>query len=169
MLIRQIASILVLPFAVTVLMPLWIARRTALVLAAPDDLQSVGVVAAGVGLALAGLALVCWSVYHFWTHGRGTLAPWDPPRRFVVEGPYRYVRNPMIGGVVLVLLGEGLFLRSLGLLEWAAAFTLLNAVYIPLLEEPILRARFGAPYVRYSERVRRFVPRLTPYDTESAI
>jgi len=167
--IRHFVSILVLPGTVTVLVPLWIARRASSSLTAPRDLVSMASVVAGLALAAAGLALFCWSLFYFWTKGRGTLAPWDPPRRFVVEGPYCYVRNPMISGVILVLLGEALLMRSLPHLEWAAAFVFLNAVYIPLLEEPTLRARFGEPYARYCARVRRFLPRLTPYQAESRI
>ena len=95
--------------------------------------------------------------------GKGTLAPWDPPRRLVVRGPYAYVRNPMISGVVFVLFGEALLLLSRPHLEWALLFLLINAVYIPLLEEPLLRERFGDEYREYSRHVPRLMPRLTPW------
>src|SRR5262249_10770128 len=101
--------------------------------------------------------------YHFWTRGRGTLAPWDPPRQFVVAGPYRYVRNPMISGVIAILAGEACVLASRPHAGWAALFAAINAIYIPLFEEPMLAARFGEPYAAYRRHVRRFVPRLTPY------
>ena len=60
-----------------------------------------------------GLLLFAASLRQFAVRGKGTLAPWDPPKHLVVEGPYRYVRNPMISGVLFVLLGEALVLRSM--------------------------------------------------------
>jgi protein-S-isoprenylcysteine O-methyltransferase Ste14 len=82
----------------------------------------------------------------------------------VVRGPYRHVRNPMISGVLLVLLGEALVLRSRLHLTWACTFFAINAVYIPLLEEPDLEARFGESYREYRRHVPRLVPRLTPWN-----
>ena len=94
---------------------------------------------------------------------RGTLAPWDPPRELVVRGPYRYVRSPMISGVVLALFGESLVLQSAPHAEWAVGFLIINLVYIPLLEEPMLRIRFGDSYREYCRHVPRIVPRLSPW------
>lgn len=98
------------------------------------------------------------------TVGRGTLAPWDPTSRLVVRGPYRHVRNPMISGVLLVLLGEAAFLGSLPVLAWFAAVLAVNAVYFPLVEEPGLSRRFGEDYERYRANVPRWVPRLRPWE-----
>jgi protein-S-isoprenylcysteine O-methyltransferase Ste14 len=106
------------------------------------------------------------SLRRFATEGEGTLAPWDPPRRLVVRGPYRYVRNPMISGVVLVLFGEAAVLLSRPHLSWAHLFLGLNAVYIPLLEEPLLAARFGDAYRTYCRHVPRLLPRWRPWDPE---
>jgi protein-S-isoprenylcysteine O-methyltransferase Ste14 len=103
------------------------------------------------------------SLRRFASEGEGTLAPWDPPRRLVVRGPYRYVRNPMISGVVFVLFGESAVLMSLTHAEWALVFLAANAIYIPLLEEPMLEARFGEPYAEYRRHVPRFLPRLRPW------
>ena len=91
-----------------------------------------------------GLCMIAWTVALFAGVGRGTLAPWDPPERLVVRGPYRYVRNPMITGVVSVLLGEAALFGSPAVLAWAGFVFALNAVYFPLIEEPDLRSRFGA-------------------------
>jgi protein-S-isoprenylcysteine O-methyltransferase Ste14 len=166
MLTRQAVSILALPCTVTLLVPCWIVRHAPVAFVAPDSLGDLAAVGAGVACGVVGLTLFAWSVYHFWTRGRGTLAPWDPPRTFVVSGPYRFVRNPMISGVIFILVAEACLLRSESLTEWAGLFTLINAVYIPALEEPMLRARFGEPYNRYTRAVGRFVPRLTPYRPE---
>ena len=95
--------------------------------------------------------------------GEGTLAPWDPTRRLVVEGIYRHVRNPMISGVLAMLLGEALLTRSWLVLAWAALFTVVNLVYTPRVEEPRLVRRFGAPYEHYRQHVPRWLPRRTPW------
>jgi protein-S-isoprenylcysteine O-methyltransferase Ste14 len=72
----------------------------------------------------------------------------------------------MISGVIFVLLGEAAVLRSRSHLAWAALFTVINAIYIPLLEEPMLEARFGARYWRYTPTIRRFLPHLRPRQGE---
>ena len=108
----------------------------------------------------AGLAFVVWTVSLFVTAGRGTLAPWDPTQRLVVRGPYRHVRNPMISGVGAILLGEVVLAGSAWLAAWFALFAMLNAVYIPLVEEPGLVRRFGDDYRAYRKHVPRWLPRL---------
>ncbi|MBV9107942.1 MAG: isoprenylcysteine carboxylmethyltransferase family protein, partial [Gemmatimonadetes bacterium] len=99
----------------------------------------------------------------FATRGRGTLAPWDPPRRLVVEGIYRHVRNPMISGVIAIVLGEAAILGLRSVAGFAAIVISINAIYIPLLEEPQLRQRFGGDYDEYRRNVPRWVPRLRPW------
>jgi protein-S-isoprenylcysteine O-methyltransferase Ste14 len=123
-------------------------------------------VAVGAGLLCigAGLALLVQTIRLFAIVGRGTLAPWDPPRRLVVRGIYRHVRNPMISGVIAVLLGESLIAGARPLALWCALFMCINAVYIPLLEEPQLAARFGADYLTYRKNVPRWLPRLRPWN-----
>lgn len=168
MVIRQLAAILALPCTVAIVIPIWIARRSRVSFVLPHDLAGVALAGGGGALLLVGLALFMTSVFYFWSHGRGTLAPWDPPRRFVVEGPYRYVRNPMISGVIFLLTSEACILRSRPHAEWAALFTLINMLYIPLLEEPMLAVRFGEPYKRYTRAVSRFVPRFSPWSQDGA-
>ena len=163
MVIRQLVSIAVLPFTVTVVVPTWIGRANGIAWAAPKDVAEFALVGCGVIVLGIGLTLFAWSLILFWTRGRGTLAPWDPPRIFVAEGPYRYVRNPMISGVLLVLVAEALILRSWPHLLWAGVFLVLNLVYIPLVEEPMLAARFGPTYAAYKRHVRRFLPRVRPW------
>ena len=91
--------------------------------------------------------------------GQGTLAPWDATRRLVAVGPYRYVRNPMITSVVMMLAGEALFFGSTVLAGWFVLFFLCNHVYFILLEEPSLELRFGASYAEYKKQVPRWLPR----------
>ena len=160
MLIRHLASIAALPFVMAVVVPVWIARTNGMAVTAPAGAADAGVMALGCVLLALGLWLFSWSLYYFWSRGRGTLAPWDPPRVFVAEGPYRFVRNPMISGVIFILVAEACVLRSWPHAEWASLFLAINLIYIPLVEEPMLLDRFGDPYARYKQQVRRFLPRL---------
>jgi protein-S-isoprenylcysteine O-methyltransferase Ste14 len=161
--LRQLLAIAVLPLTVTVLVPLWLARRNGISLGLGSGLTQVLPQVGGLCLlALGGLLFVA-SLRRFVTDGRGTLAPWDPPRQLVVRGPYRYVRNPMISGVVLILFGEAMLLLSRPHLTWALIFLGINSVFIPLLEEPLLAARFGTGYQEYCEHVPRLLPRLRPW------
>lgn len=163
MLLRHLLSIAILPFTVTVLVPYWIAERYAVAPALAHSAGPVLLQVAGLVLLALGLLLAASSVWRFATEGKGTLAPWDPPPRFVVHGPYQYVRNPMISGVILVLFGEASTLRSPQHACWAAFFVALNLFFIPLVEEPQLKRRFGEPYREYCRHVRRFIPRTRPW------
>jgi protein-S-isoprenylcysteine O-methyltransferase Ste14 len=125
-------------------------------------LPIIGIICVGVGLSL-----MAATIRLFMTVGRGTLAPWEPPQHLVVRGVYRHVRDPMISGVLFVLLGESLLTASLPLLCWFFFAGAINAVYIPLLEEPGLAHRFGDEYLAYRRNVPRWVPRLRPWDGES--
>jgi protein-S-isoprenylcysteine O-methyltransferase Ste14 len=115
---------------------------------------------AGLILAAAGGALALWCVLTFAVVGRGTPAPFDPPRRLVARGPYAVVRNPMYIGAGLALVGASLFYQSLPLLGYAGAFFVATHLFVVLYEEPTLRASFGPDYESYCRRVRRWLPRV---------
>lgn len=119
--------------------------------------------AAGALLMSAGLAMLAWTVTLFIRIGRGTLAPWDPTRKLVVRGPYAHVRNPMISGVLTILLGEALAVGASPLWIWAALFLAINHVYFIASEEPGLAERFGAEYDEYRRAVPRWIPRPTAW------
>ena len=163
-LLRHLLSILLLPFTVTVILPLWLIRNDVSRNSAPQPL-TVRLLALGVGVTalVIGLTLFISTLLHFVRTGRGTLAPWDPPRVLVVQGVYRYVRNPMISGVLFILLAESLITGSLRVLIWFALFLTINLVYLPLLEEPGLAARFGERYLLYKKNVPRWIPRVKPW------
>jgi len=163
MLFRHILAIAILPFTVTVLVPWWIAARSGIFPTLSASAGALILQAAGVVVLMVGLLLFFSSLRRFAAEGLGTLAPWDPPRHLVVEGPYRFVRNPMISGVLFVLAGEAMILRSRPHAFWAVAFLGINMVYIPLFEEPLLRLRFGDAYREYCRHVPRVFPRLTPW------
>jgi protein-S-isoprenylcysteine O-methyltransferase Ste14 len=162
-LLRHLLAIALLPFTVAVLVPIWIAQRNGVALALGCSVGPIFLQAIGLALLALGLVLFVASVWWFATEGKGTLAPWDPPTVFVVLGPYQFVRNPMISGVIMFLFGEAFTLLSLPHGIWAVCFTILHLVWIPFVEEPQLEHRFGAPYREYRRHVRRFIPRLRPW------
>lgn len=120
-------------------------------------------------LMFIGGAIMLRCVWDFAWTGRGTPAPFDPPRRLVVTGLYRYVRNPMYVGMGLFLAGEALLLPEIRremaiviVLAWVAV-----TLFIILYEEPTLRRLFGDDYVAYCRSVRRWIPRLKPASFDS--
>lgn len=160
---RHVRAIALLPGVVTIVVPallLWLGSG-------PDigwggSAAAVPIVV-GSALIASGLALWIWTARLLARVGRGTLAPWDPTESLVVEGPYRWVRNPMITGVLAVLLGEAALLGSTAILVWAAVFFAINWAFFVVLEEPELERRFGEPYRRYRLHVPRWIPRRRPW------
>ena len=104
---------------------------------------------AGIGRCLRDFAVV----------GRGTPAPFDPPRELVATGLYRWVRNPMYLSALLLLVGEAILLEAPVLLRYAAAFFLATHLFVVLYEEPALRRKFGESYDRYRATVPRWLAR----------
>ena len=119
--------------------------------------QILGMFVGGIGAALA-----LWCIFTFATIGKGTPAPFDPPRKLVTRGPYRFLRNPMYLGAALALAGAALFYRSAPLLLYAAAFVLACHLFVLSYEEPALHRAFGPDYESYCQRVRRWWPAARP-------
>lgn len=115
--------------------------------------QVVGMV---IGAAGAGIAL--WCIFTFASVGKGTPAPFDPPRKLVIRGPYRFVRNPMYMGEAVALAGAALFYQSLLLLGYMGLLLFFTHLLVVLYEEPTLRQTFGQEYNVYCGRVRRWWP-----------
>lgn len=114
---------------------------------------------AGMLLGACGAALALTCIFTFVFVGRGTPAPFDPPRGLVVQGPYRLVRNPMYLGAVLALAGAALFYQSIPLLGYAGLFLLVTHLFVVLYEEPTLRRTFDSDYEAYCRRVGRWWPK----------
>jgi len=141
---------------VLVFLPARILSRSGI--AAPESIGAPQT--AGAVVTVAGALLVLWCVSSFVFVGRGTPAPFDPPRRLVVRGPYAWVRNPMYIGAGVALMGASLFYQSLGLLGYAVGFFAVTHLFVVAYEEPTLRGTFGAEYEAYCRQVRRWWPRL---------
>jgi protein-S-isoprenylcysteine O-methyltransferase Ste14 len=163
---RHLISVLLFPVTVTIVIPALImpwADVRAPDLGAP---LAVGLVTVGGVLIAVGLGLVIWTVVLFDRVGRGTLGLGElmgEPVRLVVRGPYRHVRNPMISGVLCILLGEAAIAASVSLLLWFAIFLTVQATAIRLWEEPHLARRFGGEYLDYRRNVPRWIPRLSAW------
>ena len=120
---------------------------------------------AAYALMVIGGAIMLKCVWDFAWTGRGTPAPFDPPRRLVVSGLYRWVRNPMYVGMGLFLIGEALLLPAVTreMLIMATVCWVVVTGFILVYEEPTLRRLFGEDYIEYCRHVRRWIPRLTPW------
>ena len=160
-----IKAVVILPGTALAYIPaliLWLTRGTAHAARFPPDMAFFWL--AGLLFAAAGLAMMIWTMRLFaMKGGGGTPAPWQPVENFIVSGPYRHVRNPMIIGVNLFLTAEALLLGSWPIFAWIVAFVIVNTIYFALSEEPQLEKRFGQPYADYKRNVPRWLPRLTPW------
>ena len=111
---------------------------------------------------VAGTAIVLWCAFAFAFVGRGTPAPFDPPRRLVVVGLYRYVRNPMYLGLALILAGEWILVGALSFAAVWYPVLLFIAIFLFVVtyEEPALRNKFNGDYVEFCQNVPRWFPRM---------
>ena len=112
----------------------------------------------GLALVVLGGALAIWCILTFALVGKGTPAPFDPPRQLVAAGPYRWVRNPMYIGAGTALCGAALFYQSAALVAFAAGFLIVTHLFVVFYEEPTLERTFGARYADYRNAVPRWMP-----------
>jgi protein-S-isoprenylcysteine O-methyltransferase Ste14 len=152
LLLRNLFWTILIPGAVTVYLPLLILGRFRV----PELWGPLQWLALPVGVT--GVIILVYCIATFGISGRGTLSPLDAPRRLVVRGLYRYVRNPMYCGVLLILLAEVCFFTSIDLPEYAAGWLIFIHLVVVFYDEPALRRRFGDSYDDYSRVVRRWVP-----------
>ena len=137
-LLSHLAAIVTLPFTVLVLVPTLILKVERALGTNKMFYEQVAIVPVLVGLIfiIFGLIFLVTTIQFFVKVGRGTLAPWDPPENLVVQGPYCYVRNPMISSVICILLGESLLFRSVLIFAITISFLSVNHLYFILIEEP---------------------------------
>jgi len=118
---------------------------------------------AGMITTAIGAALAFWCILKFVFIGKGTAAPFDPPRRLVIGGPYRFVRNPMYIGAIVAMIGVALSYGSLLILIYAGFIFLATHLFVIAYEEPVLRRTFGQEYEAYCRQVRRWMPGFRPH------
>jgi protein-S-isoprenylcysteine O-methyltransferase Ste14 len=152
--LRSLFFTLLVPGTVVGLIPYLILSREEVSLHGPWTPQKI----VGLVLMAVGAAILIRCIWDFATKGRGTLAPIDPPKQLVVEGLFRYVRNPMYLGVLVLLVGQAAFFESLALLQYTGLWFAVVHLVVVLYEEPSLRHRFGAPYERYCRSIHRWLP-----------
>ena len=114
-------------------------------------------------VALIGIIVLLRCVWDFFAAGRGTLAPFDPPKHLVVRGLYRFTRNPMYNGVLALLLGEAWLFHSSALLEYAIVVFVIFHLMVLIYEEPTLESQFGESYRAYRATVPRWGFTLRPF------
>ena len=150
MFVRALLAFLVLPGLVAVLVPPLVA------LVDPWRSQ---VWMPGIAVLVAGAAVLLWCVRDFYAAGQGTLAPWDPPKRLVVAGLYRYTRNPMYVGVLLLVSGWAALLAAPLVAAYACVLAVVFHVRVIAGEEPWLESQFGTEWSKYRAAVPRWFPR----------
>jgi protein-S-isoprenylcysteine O-methyltransferase Ste14 len=164
---RHLLSFLVAPVTMTLVIPALIVWGADVRLPDYDSPLTAGLLIVGCLLVAGGVSMLLWTVYLFDRVGKGTLGVGEvlgQPVNLVVRGPYRHVRNPMISGVVAILLGEAAIAASWWLLLWAAFFFVMLTTFIQVWEEPHLAARFGDEYTRYRRNVPRWIPRVSAWE-----
>jgi protein-S-isoprenylcysteine O-methyltransferase Ste14 len=155
LLIKNILFTILVPGTVAVYLPLRVVTRPPAALS--FDWRPIQI--ASLLPLLLGAAIYFWCLWDFAVSGRGTPAPIDAPRRLVVRGLYRYIRNPMYVGVLLVIIGWAAFLQSRQILIYGAVIGIGFHLFVVLVEEPLLESKFGEAYLGYCEEVGRWLPR----------
>jgi protein-S-isoprenylcysteine O-methyltransferase Ste14 len=151
--LKNLVFTLVVPGTVTGLVPylLWRSRLPR----PPVELGGARLL--GLLPLAAGVLIYLWCLWDF-MRARGTPAPIDAPKELVARGLYRYVRNPMYVGVLLIVLGEALWLATGLLVLYALLVFVAFHVFVVAYEEPTLQRHFGEAYTRYRQQVGRWLP-----------
>jgi len=154
--LKSAAATIVVPGSACVLIPYFILTALHISLTPPFGfLQLIAI-----PMAAVGAYMVVWVSTAFVRQGKGTPIPIEPPTRLVITGLYRYVRNPMYVGAILIVLAEAVYFSAIWLVLYAGGLWLLLHTFMIIFEEPQLKQRFGADYERYLSEVPRWIPRL---------
>jgi len=163
---KEVIFSLILPLGVIIVIPFFIYFLTT-----RENLyftlnSNIFYLVLGFFLVFLGLYLLIKCISIFYKKGKGTLMPLSKihTQHLVIIGPYKYVRNPMIIGVILTVFGEGLIFESAGILICAIIFFILNLIYIPLVEEKGVLKRFGDEFIQYKREVNGWIPKFKAYD-----
>jgi protein-S-isoprenylcysteine O-methyltransferase Ste14 len=144
---QAIFAFLALPGVVAFIIPGLIVRPTQ-----GTAFHWIGVIPVAIGTSL-----LLWCVRDFYVAGRGTLAPWTPPKRLVAVGLYRFSRNPMYIAVITILVGWAVMFRTMALIIYAVSVTILFHLRVVLAEEPFLARTHGTQWEEYRSRVPRWL------------
>ena len=150
---KTLVFTILVPGVVTVLIPLMILPHHTGPSMRLGVFQFTGAI-----LILLGTGTYSWCAWDFATYGRGTPAPIAPPEELIIRGLYRFVRNPMYVGILLVLAGEAVLFVSVIHFGYAAVVFLLFHLFVVIYEEPILQRKFGGPYANYRATAPRWIP-----------
>jgi protein-S-isoprenylcysteine O-methyltransferase Ste14 len=142
---KALLAFLAMPGVVAFLVPALLVRNT-------TTFHPLGLLPLAVGVVL-----LLWCVRDFYVAGKGTLAPWTPPRELVTVGLYRYSRNPMYVSVIVILLGWAATFASSRLLMYAAIVLLAFHLRVIFGEEPWLARTHGEAWLHYRARVPRWL------------
>ena len=153
--LRALSFLIIAPGTITILLPRYLNGGSL----APGT-ASLALRAIALLLIAMGYAILLWCFRDFVRRGQGTPAPYDPPRKLVVAGLYRFTRNPMYVALAIVLLGEALWCWSSPLLIYAGIVALAFHLRVLIYEEPKLTELFGEDFAAYRARVPRWIPRL---------
>jgi protein-S-isoprenylcysteine O-methyltransferase Ste14/pimeloyl-ACP methyl ester carboxylesterase len=145
---RALLAFLVLPGVVALAVPVLIASRRLV----EGPFSPIGLIP-----LVAGIGLLFWCIRDFYVVGKGTLAPWQPPKRLVTTNLYRFSRNPMYVAVTLVLLGWAIVFRSWGLLLYALCVMVAFHLRVVFVEEPWLLQTHANEWKRYASTVPRWM------------
>lgn len=167
--LKNVLLSLGLPFSVLVIIPIifliFIEKKSKFFILYENILLIIIIIC---GFCLIGLGTILFSycVIIFYKIGKGTLFPKVTmhTNHMVIVGPYKYVRNPMILGVFIILVGEALFFLSFSIFLYSIGFLIINMIYMPLSEEKGLKARFGEEFLQYKKQVRSWIPNSKPYE-----
>ena len=151
MFFRAVLAFLALPAVVGCLLPWFLFG---------NDLWKMRGTSLGWPVLLFGASVLTWCVCDFYRIGRGTLAPWDPPKKLVIIGLYRFMRNPMYIGVLAWVAGWSLVAGSLPLAAYAGVLAIAFHLRVIFYEEPTLGGKFGVDWTQYRASVNCWLPKL---------
>lgn len=149
-------------FIAFLLLPGLVAGIVPFVLSLFDPFQGDGNLY-GLVILGVGISILLWCVRDFYVSGKGTLAPWDPPKKLVIVGLYRYVRNPMYVGVLFILFGWIIVTASPMIFGFTVILSLAFHIRVVASEEPWAKVTFGYTWLDYKNNVSRWLPRLKGY------
>lgn len=152
LIVKTLAFTVLVPGTVAVVIPSIIVKiNVSYAMVQPFFPRILGLLA-----TLAGLSICLWCFWVFINKGKGTPSPFDPPKKLVIVGLYRYVRNPMYIGIILIVLGEVILYSSLLLMLYLGMLLVIFHIGVVYYEEPRLKAEFGETYDKYLISVPRW-------------